>query len=73
MKIFIGWITIQLIIIGVIQFNIANDISRGRFQCPAPSNASTFTATIDGAFLPLAAFLPSDPEINNYCNPPSPK
>ena len=65
-KIFIIWITVQLMFIGAIRFIMVNDVSRNIYQC-IHENAHDFKAGLAGIIVPLAVFIPFDPTIDNYC------
>lgn len=68
-KIFIAWIAIQLIIMGIIGFNVENNFLRGRLKCPPNNGVSVFKATLDGIIFPLAIFTqPFPKEIQDYCS-----
>ena len=64
-KLFIGWITLQLMVVGVANVSIHNQIVKKIYVC------DTYTKTFPvflAAVLPLAIFIPENTVAKDYCS-----
>ena len=61
---FIGWIVFQLIVIGIANVSIHNDIVNKVYKCPAKTQTISI---VYGVIFPLALFTTEDREIIEYC------
>jgi hypothetical protein len=63
-KFFIGWITLQLVLIGIAGVSINNEIIDKTYVCKGNEKVSV----IYGALLPLTTMIPNTKQINDYCH-----
>lgn len=64
-EIFIIWVTIQLIIIGVTSVRISNEVATFNYDCNKPSQE---VPVWYGAAVPLYAFVPTPQYVIDYCD-----
>ena len=62
---FIIWITVQLMLIGMVEVAIENSVTRGTYKCE-PSKETL--SPLYGAVIPILAFVPESPTVKKYCN-----
>lgn len=63
MRIFIAWITLQLILIGMVSVSITNDVVNKKYNC-----TREVSPEFVGALFPLVAFVPENPAVREYCH-----
>lgn len=66
---FIVWITIQLMLIGMMFVSIENGIMDNTWECSEGEEV----ALVWGAIFPLIAFIPEHQSITNYCKTNKPE
>jgi hypothetical protein len=60
---FILWIIIQLVILGMVEVNVHNEILQKTYDCKQEVAPAWF-----GAAFPLIIFVPDNTAIHKYCN-----
>lgn len=61
-KIFIMWVTIQLVVIGYSTLDMLNQVDSNTYKCPK----TEYVPPLLGALFPLTAFV-QDNQITDYC------